>query len=60
MYCSVTWPGGGGWRSLAGAGPARPAEARVSHGVDADPRLGPAIVKWLLSVPDDLGQKVGG
>ena len=60
MYCSVTCPGGGGGRSLAGAGTARPAEAGVGHGVDADPRLRPAIVKWLLSIPDDLGQKVGG
>ena len=46
-------------RGCAGAGPAHPAEARVSRGVDPDPRLGPSIVKWLLGVPDDLRQQVG-
>ena len=54
--CSACECGRGG----AGARPARPAEARVGHSVDADPRLGSAIVKWLLSVPDDLRQKVEG
>ena len=41
----------------AGARTARPAEASVGHSVDADPRLGAAIVKWLLSIPDDLKWK---
>ena len=51
-------PRGGGGRGPvgggAGAGPAHPAEAGVGRGVDADPGLGPAVVKWLLGVTDDL------